>query len=485
MRWQYVLHIIGALVACIGMTMVLPLGWGLYYGDGTAAPLALSLAITVTSGALLFFVFRDPETSKSAMTHREGMAIVALGWFAAGIFGGLPFYLGGTFETVVDCVFESLSGFSTTGSSVLTDIEAVPRGILFWRSLTHWLGGMGIIVLSLAILPFLGVGGMQLYKAEVPGPAPDKLKPRIKDTAMTLWKVYVLFSVAEAILLMFGGMDFFDSLCHTFGTMATGGFSTKNTSVAAFNSAYIDYVITAFMLIAGVNFTLHYLLLKWRPSIMFKDPEFRVFCVMVIVFTVIITGAVYLGGNYDNVADSVRYTSFQVAAILTTTGFATADYELWPGITQAILLFCMFIGGCAGSTGGGMKVMRIMLLVKHSYKELFRLIHPRSINRVKMGKVVVQDDVISGVWGFFILWIGLFVLGAFIVAGTGVDVVTSFAASLACIGNIGPGIGGVGPTDNFAWLPDTAKWVLTFCMVLGRLEIYTVIILFVPEFWRK
>lgn len=485
MRWKYVLHIIGALVACIGMTMSLALIWGLYYGDGTAAPLALAMAITITCGALMFFAFRDPIASKAAMSHREGMAIVALGWFVAGVFGGLPFYLGGTFHSVVDCVFESLSGFSTTGSSVLTDIEAVPRGILFWRSLTHWLGGMGIIVLSLAILPFLGVGGMQLYKAEVPGPVPDKLKPRIKDTAMTLWKVYVLFSAVETVLLMFGGMDLFDALCHTFGTMATGGFSTKNTSVAAFDSAYIDYVITVFMFIAGVNFSLHYLLLKWKPSAMLKDPEFRAFTGMFLVFVVILTIAVMVGGNYDNVADSVRYTSFQVAAILTTTGFATADYELWPGITQGILLFCMFVGGCAGSTGGGMKVMRIMLLLKQSYQELFRLIHPRSVSRVKMGKTVVQDDVISGVWGFFILWIGLFVLAGFVVAATGVDVVTSFAASLACIGNIGPGIGGVGPTDNFAWLSDTAKWMLTFCMVLGRLEIYTVIILFVPEFWRK
>ncbi|CCH47697.1 TrkH family potassium uptake protein [Pseudodesulfovibrio piezophilus] len=487
MRWRYVLHIIGALVACIGMTMFFPLLWGLYYADGTAGPLAESMAITLLCGVILFAIFRDPEASKasSVMTHREGMAIVALGWFVAGAFGGLPFYLSGTFHSIVDCIFESLSGFSTTGSSVLTDIEAIPRGILFWRSLTHWLGGMGIIVLSLAILPFLGVGGMQLYKAEVPGPVPDKLKPRIKDTAVTLWKVYVFFSVVETVLLMFGGMDFFDALCHTFGTMATGGFSTKNTSVAAFNSAYIDYVITIFMFIAGINFTLHYMLMKWRPMSMLKDPEFRVFSCMVILFTGVVAVACYSAGNYETVSDSIRYTSFQVASILTTTGFATADYELWPGITQAILLFCMFVGGCAGSTGGGMKVMRIMLLIKHSYKELFRLIHPRSVNRVKLGQTVVQDDVLSGVWGFFILWIGLFFLAAFIIAGTGVDVVTSFAASLACIGNIGPGIGGVGPTENFAWLPDTAKWVLTFCMVLGRLEIYTVVILFVPEFWRK
>jgi len=487
MRWKYVLHVIGALVACVGLTMVFPLAWAFYYHDGTAGPISLSMSITVIAGVLTFFLFRDPEASRSqsVMTHREGMAIVALGWFAAGAFGGLPFYLGGTFESVVDCVFESLSGFTTTGSSVLSDIEAVPRGILFWRSLTHWLGGMGIIVLSLAILPFLGVGGMQLYKAEVPGPVPDKLKPRIKDTAMTLWKVYVLFSAIETLLLLIGGMDLFDALCHTFGTMATGGFSTMNTSVAAFHSAYIDWVITIFMLIAGVNFTLHYMLLKWRPSAMFKDPEFRVFSVLVLVAVVVITLFVYFGGNYDTVSDAVRYTSFQVASIVTTTGFATADYELWPPITQGILLVFMFIGGCAGSTGGGMKVMRVMLLAKHSYKELFRLIHPRSVSRIKMGNTVVQDDVISGVWGFFMLWVGLLVIAAFIVAGTGVDVVTSFAASLACIGNIGPGIGGVGPTDNFAWMPDTAKWVLTFCMVLGRLEIYTVIILFVPEFWRK
>ncbi|WP_319544062.1 TrkH family potassium uptake protein [uncultured Pseudodesulfovibrio sp.] len=487
MRWKYVLHIIGALVACIGLTMVLPLGWGLYYGDGTAYPLGLSMVITVVSGGLAFTFFRDSDASKktSIMTHREGMAIVALGWFAAGVFGGLPFYLGGTFGSVVDCVFESLSGFSTTGSSVLVDIESVPRGLLFWRSLTHWLGGMGIIVFSLAILPFLGIGGMQLYKAEVPGPSPDKLKPRIKDTAMTLWKVYLLFSAVETVLLMFGGMDLFDALCHTFGTMATGGFSTKNTSVAAFDSAYIDYVITIFMIIAGVNFSLHYLLLKGRFKSLIKDPEFRVFAMMIALFIVVITVFVYAEGNYDTVSDSIRYTSFQVASILTTTGFATADYELWPGVTQAILLFCMFVGGCAGSTGGGMKVMRIMLLFKQSYQELFRLIHPRAVSHVKMGRIVVKDDVISGVWGFFILWLGLLVLAAFVVASTGVDVVTSFAAALACIGNIGPGIGGVGPTDNFAWLPDIAKWALTFCMVLGRLEIYTVIILFVPEFWRK
>ena len=485
MRWKYVLHIIGALILCVGLTMIWPLGWAVYYNDATFWALIHSMTATLLCGGAMFFLFRDRNAERTGVTHREGMAIVALGWFGAGLFGGLPFLCAGTFESVTDCVFESLSGFSTTGASVLTDIEAVPRPILFWRSLTHWLGGMGIIVLSLAILPFLGVGGMQLYKAEVPGPVPDKLKPRIKDTAMTLWKVYVLFSLLETILLMFGGMDLFDALCHAFGTMATGGFSTRNASVAAYDSAYIDYVITVFMFIAGVNFSLHYLLLKGKPMVLLRDPEFRAYLGLFAVFVVVLTLFVHFQGGYDSIADSVRYTSFQVASILTTTGFATADYELWPGLCQGALLFCMFIGGCAGSTGGGMKVMRIMLLLKQSYQELFRLIHPRSISRVKMGQTVVSEDVLSGVWGFFILWIGLLVLAAFVVAASGVDVVTSFAASLACIGNIGPGIGGGGPTENYAFLPDLAKWALIMCMMLGRLEIYTVIILFVPEFWRK
>lgn len=484
MRWKICLHIIGALTLCVGLCMLLPLGFSVYYKDAGVMPFSWSIIITVVCGAGLFFGFQN-SNSGTGLSHREGMAIVALGWVAAGLFGSLPFYLGGVFETPVDCVFESFSGFTTTGASVMTNIEGTAKGILFWRSLTHWLGGMGIIVLSLAILPFLGVGGMQLYKAEVPGPVPDKLKPRIKDTALALWKVYVLFSAIEAVLLMFGGMDLFDSLCHTFGTLATGGFSTKNASVAHFQSAYIDYVITAFMLIAGINFSLHYQMLKGRPLALWKDPEFRFFAKITLAIMAVITVAVYSSNTYDSVADAFRYTSFQVASIMSTTGYATADYEIWPAVTQALLLFCMFLGGCAGSTSGGMKHMRIMLLMKQSYQELFRMIHPRSVSRVKLGKKVVQPEVLNGILGFAVLWLGLFVICAFVVAATGVDVVSSFAASLACIGNIGPGIGSVGPTDNYAHIPELGKWALVFCMLLGRLEIYTVIVLCVPEFWRK
>jgi trk system potassium uptake protein TrkH len=482
MRWRYVLRTIGALIVCIGLTMTLPIIFAISYHDGSELALIKAMVLTIAIGVCLFALFRTHRIA--VMSHREGMAIVALGWIGAGLVGALPFHFAGTFKSFVDAFFESVSGFSTTGSSVLTNIEVVPHGILMWRSLTHWLGGMGIIVLSLAILPFLGVGGMQLYKAEVPGPVPDKLRPRIRDTAMVLWKVYLLFSIIETALLMFGNMNLFDSLCHTFGTMATGGFSTKNASIGHYNSVYIDTVITIFMLIAGVNFSLHYLALLGKPSTMWKDPEFRFFMGAVAVFVFVSTISLF-SSVYESLGGSFRYAAFQVVSIVTTTGYATADYELWPALPQCILIFCMFLGASAGSTGGGMKCMRIMLLIKHAYRELFRLIHPRAVTQIKLGKRPVADDVIKSVWGFFIIYLGLFILSSFLLAAMDVDVVTSFAAVAACIGNIGPGIGSVGPTDNYAHLPAMAKWLLTLCMLLGRLEIYTVIVLFVPEFWRK
>lgn len=484
MRWRYVLCVIGALAVCMGLTMLGALVVSLWYGDAGLWPLSVSCGIAVGCGALLYTIFRERGGNK-ALNHREGMAIVALGWIMAGVFGALPFWFGGLFESFIDCLFESLSGFTTTGSSVLLDIEAVPRGLLFWRSMTHWLGGMGIIVLSLAILPFLGLGGMQLYKAEVSGPVPDKLKPRIRDTATVLWKVYLLFTALETVLLLFGGMDLFDALCHSFSTMSTGGFSTRNASVAAFHSKYIEWVIIVFMLIGGVNFTLLYLTLTGYPLRMFKNPEFQFFLGLVALCTLVIAAFTLKDGNYHTLDDAVRYGAFQVVSILTSTGFCTADYEFWPPVAQALLLFCMFVGGCGGSTSGGMKVMRIQLLLKRSYYELFRIIHPRSVVQVKFGKSVVSDDVISSIWGFFLLWLMLFVVGTLLVAATGVDLITSFSATLASFGNVGPGLGSVGPTENYAHLPELAKIVLAFCMLLGRLEIYTVLILFVPEFWRR
>ncbi len=482
MRWRYIAQVVGLLLLFLGLIMLLPLMCGLYYMDGSVAPLTEAMTVSLISGALLFFLFK---TSKSEyISPREGMAIVTLGWIAAGLAGALPFYLSGAFETFADALFESVSGFTTTGSSVLTNIEAVPRGLLFWRSLIQWLGGMGIIVLSLAILPFLGVGGMQLYKAEVPSPVPDKLKPRLTETAMVLWKVYALISLAEVLLLLAGGMSLYDALCHTFTTMPTGGFSTKNSSLAHYNSAYFDYVVLFFMVLAGINFSLHYQFLRGKTLAFWKDPECRFFLMTVVILSLIAGWDLY-GETYQTIADAIRYGAFQIVSIVTTTGYATADYEQWPGLSQVIIFLCMFMGASAGSTGGGMKCVRIMLCFKYCYRELFALIHPRAVTRIKLGGKSVSDEIIQSIIGFLALYAGLFAVCSILLAATGVDFVTAFTAVGSCIGNIGPGFGFVGPVDNYAQIPHLGKWLLIWCMLLGRLEIYTVIILLVPEFWRK
>jgi trk system potassium uptake protein TrkH len=411
------------------------------------------------------------------------MAIVAAGWLSIGFFGALPFYLDGAFASFTDAFFESVSGFTTTGSTVLTDIESVSRSLLLWRSLIQWLGGMGIIVLSLAILPFLGVGGMQLFKAEVPSPVPDKLSPRLSDTAKILWYVYTLITILEVILLYAGGMSFYDALCHGFTTMPTGGFSPKNASIAHYNSAYFDWVIIFFMILAGINFSLHFQLLRGKPLIFWKDSEARFFLSLILLLILVVT--VNVQDMYESLLEAVRYASFQVVAILTTTGYATFDYELWPGLSQVILFLCMFVGGSAGSTGGGMKCARIMACFKYCYRELFTLIHPRSVSKIRANSSVIPENVMRSIMGFLALYVALFIVASLLLAGLGLDMVSAFAASAACVGNIGPGFGSVGPVDNFAHIPAAGKWILSFCMLLGRLEIYTVIILFVPEFWKR
>jgi trk system potassium uptake protein TrkH len=482
MRWRYILHINGVLTFFFGLTMILPLLVGLYYQDQSGIPFLKSMGITVVCGLGLYFIFKGEKAE--VISQREGMAIVAVGWTAVGLFGALPFYFGDGFHGFVDATFESVSGFTTTGASILTNIETVSKGLLFWRSFIQWLGGMGIIVLSVAILPFLGVGGMQLYKAEVPSPVPDKLKPRIRDTALMLWKVYALISLLETILLLFGGMGLYDALCHTFTTMPTGGFSTKNASIAHFNSVYFDCVFIFFMLMAGINFSLHYQLLRGKPLVFWQDSECRFFLGTVLLLTVVVSLDVY-GSVYETIGAALRYGAFQVVSIISTTGYATADYEKWPAMSQLILLLCMFFGASAGSTGGGMKCLRIMLCFKYCYRELFSLIHPHAVTQIKIGGKTVPDDVMRSVVGFLALYLGLFALSAVILAGLGVDFRTSFAAIAASIGNIGPGFGLVGPAGNYAQIPFLGKWLLIWCMLLGRLEIFTVVILVVPEFWRK
>nr|MBL0712516.1 TrkH family potassium uptake protein [Desulfobacterales bacterium] len=405
MHWRHVLKVVGVLTLAIGLSMILPLLVELFYQDGSIEPFIKAIAITVAVGIGLIFYFRGAPTDH--VSQREGMAIVALGWTAVGFFGALPFYFQGEFPTFVDAFFESVSGFTTTGASVLTNIEAVSHGLLFWRSLIQWIGGMGIIVLSIAILPFLGVGGMQLYKAEVPSPVPDKLQPRIRDTAVILWKVYVFFTLVETLLLWAGGMNLYDALCHAFTTMPTGGFSTKNSSVAHFDSVYMDSLITFFMVLAGINFSLHYQLFRGKTLAFWRDAECRFYLGAVLVLSLVVSLDVWRT-VYAGVGEALRYGFFQVVSILTTTGFATADYEKWPAMSQLILLLCMFLGASAGSTGGGMKILRVMLCFKFCYKELFTLIHPRAVSRVKIGGKTVPDDVMRSVLGFLALYMGLF-----------------------------------------------------------------------------
>lgn len=475
-----VIYVLGLLLISIAATMLLPIPFSFFYGDGSYGAFIISAAITFGCGLLATRLTQLDQDLRA----KEGFAIVTFGWLAAALFGSLPFIFSSQIPSFTDAFFETMSGFTTTGSTILEDIEALPEGLLFWRSLTHWLGGMGIVVLSVAILPFLGVGGMQLFKAEVPGPVTDKLTPRVAQTAKLLWGVYLLLSAIETVLLMLGGMNLFHALCHTFGTMATGGYSTLNASVGGFRSAYIDIVILAFMFLAGSNFALHYRFLRGDWSAYFRNREFH-------IYLAILGGAMLLIGidtiftQYDSIGRALRDTMFQVVSIVTTTGFGTADYEQWSYSSQFILFGLMFIGGSAGSTAGGMKIMRIYLMLKLIVNEITQLIHPHAVLPVRQDGVTVPREVVTNIAGFFMLFMTIFATGVLIMSFLGLDLLSSLGAVVACLGNIGPGLGTVGPTDNFASIPPLGKWFLTFLMLMGRLEVFTVVILFSPSYWRK
>lgn len=474
----------GLLIFFLGLSMGLPLAVSLALSDGGAFPLLAAMGITTGAGLLVYLTARNRKDPDHLLNHREGVVIVAAGWLMAGLFGALPYLFSGAIPGFTDACFEAVSGFTTTGATILGDIEALPSGILLWRSQTQWLGGMGIIVLSIAILPYLGVGGMQLYKAEIPSPVVDRLKPRISETAKALWKVYLLITGVEILLLVAGKMSLFEAVCHAFSTMPTGGFSPKNASIAHYQSAYLDAVITAFMLIAGINFSLHYKALKGDPFVFAKDPECRAFLWIAAACIVAVAINIY-GAVYDSLATAFRHAAFQVSSILTTTGFITQDYEKWPVFSRHVLLICMFLGGMAGSTGGGIKIMRVILMARHSYKQILGIIHPHAVFTVKLGGKAVPQDVIGSIWGFFTLYLGLFLAATLVMASLGLDFVSAFGSVAACISNVGPGFGIVGPVENYAGIPIAGKWVLMFCMLLGRLEIYTLLVLLVPEFWRR
>jgi len=481
MKIRLVLHFVGLLQVFVGLTMLLPVVHAVFYKEPVLIPLLAAMGVTVIAGAVVSWLTRSEEDIRV----REGFAIVTLGWVATAAFGSLPFLFSGEISGITDAYFETLSGFTTTGASILTDIEKMPRALLLWRSLTQWLGGMGIIVLSIAILPFLGVGGMQLFRAEVPGPTPDRLKPRISQTAGLLWIVYLFLTILEILLLMFGGMELYDASNHAFTTMATGGFSTRNLSVGYYQSPFIQYVVTFFMFSAGVNFALHYrCLTTLRPQVYFRNREW-VFYVIILSCA---TAAIFLENALTQTGfaeKTFRESLFQVVSITTTTGYATVDFDAWSPMSRLFLLALMFVGGCAGSTGGGIKVIRLLLILKHGKNELKKLLHPRAIFLVKVRKIRVRSEVMLNVLGFFTLYIALFIFCSFIMAALGLDIITAVSSVAATMGNIGPGLGQVGHMLNYSALPLFGKWVLCMCMLLGRLEIFTVIILFLPEMWKK
>jgi trk system potassium uptake protein len=476
---------LAAVLAIQSMFMALCLIVGLATGEGVTAFRAFGIPIVTGLLSLTLAMLSLRPGKKPVLSHRTGYLFVTLAWVFSTALGALPFTLSGFIPSYPAAFFETMSGFTTTGASVLRDIEALPHSLLLWRATTHWLGGMGIVVLTVAIFPLLGLSGKTLMEAEAPGPSVDKFTPRLSQTAKILWLIYLGMTVVEITLLLFGGMSLFDATTHTFATMATGGFSTRNTSVAAFDSGYIDLVITLFMMLAGMNFSLFWRLLQGDFRTTFKDTEFQVYWAIFLSATAIMVLDLYRSGTYQSIGTAVRFASFQASSILTTTGFATADYLKWPALSQAMLFVLMFIGGCAGSTGGGVKVSRLVTLLKMGFSEMRYLLNPRGVYGVFVGGQYLRKNVVYDIAAMVFLYFVTAFVSTIIMATGGYDIMTSLTATMACLGNIGPGFSLVGPAYNYSFLPDYLLWWLSFAMLLGRLEVYTVLVLFTKAFWRR
>ena len=478
-------YIVGVLLIILGFSMLFSVGCSLIYGDGDLIPLLQSIAVTITSGLILVIFFKSKD-KKDLSTH-DGFAVVTLGWIAIVIFSAFPFYFSGTLD-YTNSFFEAMSGLTTTGATVLGHsstllIEDVPHGILFWRSFTQFIGGMGIIVFSIAILPMLGMGGVQLFRAEVAGPVADKITPRVKQTAKLLWGIYVGFVLILCLILKIEGMSWFDAICHSFTTIATGGFSTKNISIAAYGGL-IQWTIIIFMFLAATNFSLHYYFIAKGKFEYYKDHEFRVYFGLCIIFSILFFINIVGTNKYQTDLLSFRHSVFAAVSILTTTGFSTENFNEWPEMSKMLLFFLLFIGGSAGSTTGGMKIIRSILVVKYLLYEVRKLLHPKGVFNITIGENTIDDNVVRATLGFYLFYILIFVFTAMVLSMTGLDVTTALTASASAIGNIGPGLGSIGPTDNWGHLTDLAKWLTSFCMLLGRLEIFTVVVLFSRSFWK-
>ena len=488
MNIRSILNILAALLTLLGFSMLVPAGIAFGFGESDLSGFLYSFAISIIIGLPIWFFTRKGYS----VTNKDGFAIVTFAWIITGIVGALPFYLSGAIPNITDAFFESMSGVTTTGATIIdpvtlphlfNGIESLPHGILFWRSFIQWIGGMGIIVFTIAILPLLGVGGVQLFKAEVPGPVSDKIRPRVRETAKYLWMVYIGITIAEIIMLQIAGMNWFDAVCHSFTTMPTGGFSTKNASIGFYDNVGIHYIMIFFMFIAGVNFSLHFRAISGDIKSYFRNSEFLTYFWLIALVTVVLTlSLVIKSGNWSHAffLDSL----FQTVSILTTTGYATADYELWAFFAQFLILILMFIGGMGGSTGGGMKIVRVMLILKYAALETRRMLHAKAIIPIRIGKKYISGDVIRNTLGFFLFYVFIFVFTSFFLTTLNIDLKSSMGVAASALGNIGPALGEFGPTDNYALLPGVGKWLLTFCMLLGRLEIFTVVVLFSRTFRR-
>ena len=482
MHYRAIIRILGLLIALFSVTMIPPAIVSLIYQDGSGLPFTLAFILCVIGGMALWYPNR---LEKSGLRAREGFLIVALFWSVLASVGAIPLILlEQPSMTVTDAFFESFSGLTTTGATVIEGIDFLPHSVQFYRQQLQWLGGMGIIVLAVAILPILGVGGMQLYRAETPGPVKDnKMTPRIADTAKHLWYIYVSLTIACTLAYWAAGMDWFDAICHSFSTIAIGGFSTYDASMGQFDSPLINFICVVFLLIAAINFSLHYAAVSSRSlRVYLRDPEFKVFlliqlALVIVCFTVLSSNNIYADGD-----ETLDQAMFQAVSMSTTAGFATDNFSAWPLFLPILLIFSSFIGGCAGSTGGGMKVVRVFLLYLQGIRELNRLVHPRAIYSIKLGRKALPDKVVEAVWGFFSAYALVFVIIMLALMGTGMDNISAFSATAACLNNLGPGLGEV--AAHYGAISDTAKWLLTIAMVFGRLEIFTLLVLFTPTFWR-
>jgi len=482
MHYKVILRILGILLMIFSISMLPPIAISYYYNDGSHLAFISGFLITLLTG---FIIWAPVYRVRQDLRTRDGFLITVLFWVVLGLFGSIPFMLAQTPDlSFVDAMFESLSGLTTTGATVITGIDYLPKSILFYRQQLQWLGGMGIIVLAVAILPMLGIGGMQLYRAETPGPVKDsKLTPRITETAKALWYIYLSLTIACALGYWLAGMTVFDAIGHSFSTIAIGGFSTHDASIGYFDSPTIEAICTFFMVISAVNFGLHFF--AWRQRSLthyFQDPEFKFYLTILTGISILASLVLVLTETYPP-GESIRKAIFEVVSIATTTGFATADFAQWPVMLPFLLFVAAFSGGCAGSTGGGMKVIRILLILKQGSREIQRLIHPNAVIPVKFGSKPISDRVLEAVWGFFSVYLIVFVVMLIILLGTGLDQVTAWSAVGATLNNLGPGLGQV--AVHYGNLNEPAKWVLCFAMLLGRLEVFTLLVLFTPAFWRR